>query len=62
MIANDITEVKMVGSIAEMKSGVSFRPSYLHQVFREDETIEGYKGLQIYIYILIGSLIVYVDY
>ncbi len=53
-VANDVTWLKVVSRPEDLrieqeegKREKTFRPSFLHQVFKEDETIYGYKGLQL---------------
>ena len=45
--ANEALSFRLVRTAAELDSAPSFSPDFTHQVFREDETIWGYKDLQV---------------
>jgi histone acetyltransferase 1 len=45
--ANEALSFRLVRTAAELDSSPSFSPDFTHQVFREDETIWGYKDLQV---------------
>ena len=48
--ANESVTFRLVRTAAEMQSAEEFEPEFTHQVFRDDETIFGYKGLRIEIF------------
>lgn len=60
--ARQVVMLKFVSHPEEitMKSGLCFKPEYLHQLFGEQEVIRGYKDLKIEIYFASGSLNCYV--
>ncbi len=45
--ANEAVSFRLVRTAADMGSAPSFNPEFTHQVFREDETIFGYLGLEV---------------
>ena len=48
--ANDAVSFRLVRTAADMATAEPFEPEFTHQVFREDETIFGYKELRIDIF------------
>jgi hypothetical protein len=44
--ANEALSFRLVRTAAELATAPSFHPEFTHQVFREDETIFGYRDLQ----------------
>lgn len=48
--ANDAVSFRLVRTAADMATAEPFEPEFTHQVFREDETIFGYRELRIDIF------------
>jgi len=50
--ANDAVSFKLVRAGADLddESVEPFEPEFTHQIFRDDETIFGYKGLEVNVY------------
>ena len=48
--ANDAVSFRLVRTAADMATAEPFEPEFTHQVFREDETIFGFRGLRIDIF------------
>ena len=48
--ANDAVSFRLVRTAADMATAEPFEPEFTHQVFREDETIFGYRDLRIDIF------------
>ena len=44
--ANEALSFRLVRTAAEMDGAPQFNPEFTHQVFREDETIWGYRELE----------------
>ena len=44
--ANEALSFRLVSTAAEMDGAPQFNPEFTHQVFREDETIWGYRELE----------------
>eukprot|EP00236_Picocystis_salinarum_P002068 CAMPEP_0183830558 /NCGR_PEP_ID=MMETSP0807_2-20130328/4086_1 /TAXON_ID=88271 /ORGANISM="Picocystis salinarum, Strain CCMP1897" /LENGTH=454 /DNA_ID=CAMNT_0026075931 /DNA_START=20 /DNA_END=1384 /DNA_ORIENTATION=+ len=62
--ANDVLTFHLVDEpdqIEASEGGTSFPPSYTHQVFREDETIRGYEGLKIDVWLQATTMQAFVD-
>lgn len=45
--ANDAISIRLVGNAEELDGLEPFHPTYTHQVFRNDETIQGYTDLEV---------------
>ena len=48
--ANDAVSFRLVRTAADMATAEPFEPEFTHQVFREDETIFGFRDLRIDIF------------
>lgn len=62
--ANDVLTFHLVDEadqIERPEGGMTFPPSYTHQVFREDETIRGYEGLKIDVWLHATTMHAFVD-
>ena len=46
MSANEAVCIRLVHTEADLESAPEFNPEFTHQIFREDETIFGYKDLE----------------
>ena len=49
--ANDVVSFRIVTGAADMDTAEPFEPEFTHQVFRDDETIFGYRELDVKVYI-----------
>ena len=59
--ANDVVTFRLVSSAEEMTTAEAFEPEFTHQIFREDETIFGYKDLRVNVYATAGTFRTYVE-
>ena len=48
--ANDVVQFRLVRTEADMDAAEVFEPEFTHQVFRDDETVFGYRDLEIKIF------------
>eukprot|EP00698_Gefionella_okellyi_P010946 TRINITY_DN2866_c0_g1_i2.p2 TRINITY_DN2866_c0_g1~~TRINITY_DN2866_c0_g1_i2.p2 ORF type:complete len:380 (+),score=87.71 TRINITY_DN2866_c0_g1_i2:72-1211(+) len=53
---NDIMTIKFIGEGENPDEVEGYQPEFTHQVFRDDETVYGYKGLRINLYFRSGSM------
>ena len=51
MSANEAVCFRLVHTAEDLEAAQEFNPEFTHQVFREDETIFGFKGLEIRIFL-----------
>jgi histone acetyltransferase 1 len=60
--ASSIINLKLVRSRDDIKDeSTTFHPQFTHQIFGEDETIVGYKGLKIDLYYVASTLYTYLS-
>ncbi|MFH4973992.1 hypothetical protein AB6A40_000701 [Gnathostoma spinigerum] len=59
--AQDVITIKFVSGENEMASSPEFTPQFVHQHFGENETIFGYKGLDITLYYTDASMYIYTE-
>nr|CAG4651841.1 EOG090X06NC [Triops cancriformis] len=58
--SNEAVELKLVRNVADVEDdSASFNPEMSHQIFGENESIFGYKNLQIQLYYTAGNLTTY---
>ncbi|XP_054751731.2 histone acetyltransferase type B catalytic subunit-like isoform X1 [Lytechinus pictus] len=61
--ANDVIEMKLVRSKEDIEdSSRSFTPTFTHQIFGDNETVFGYKGLKVQLYLSAAKLTHYLTY
>ncbi|KAL4501249.1 hypothetical protein ABPG73_013987 [Tetrahymena malaccensis] len=65
-LAYDALNIKFVQEENDLnplfKKNMLFKPNYVHQIYGQEEEIEGYEDLQINIYMLSGSLHTLIEY
>lgn len=59
--ANDVVAFRLVSTAADMDAAEVFEPEFTHQIFREDETIFGYKDLEVNVYLQAHLFKAYVE-
>ncbi|XP_785091.3 histone acetyltransferase type B catalytic subunit [Strongylocentrotus purpuratus] len=61
--ANDVIEMKLVRSKEDIEDSTrSFAPEFTHQIFGENETVFGYRGLKVQLYFSAARLTPYLTY